>query len=348
MAAAMAGGDLERALRRAWFPVLRAEDLGGPRMVTLLGEELVVFRTAAGAPAVASNRCPHRGAGLALGEVHGDAIACPYHGWQWRAGDGGCTRIPSLADQSTIPRNFRLRTYPAEERLGLIWTCLDEPLSGLPWPSELDADEWALGCGEPIPAPVGIAAATENFRDVAHFPFVHRVSMGEVREAVDRLDVRRDGTEVWLDWPFPASSGAGSVWDREAPVIFRYHLVAPSFVSLVMDYGAGGKRVLINAPSPHDRESCTIFWVEGVTADFDGPSLQECIDITSRVYAEDNPILATLRPREVPFGTTPEFSTASDRYTLAYRRAFLEFVSRANGEVPAGAGVAGSPAAGGG
>jgi phenylpropionate dioxygenase-like ring-hydroxylating dioxygenase large terminal subunit len=321
-----------RALRRAWFPVARCADLERPRKITLLGDDLVVFRTAGGGYGVASNRCPHRGAGLDLGEVHGDAIACPYHGWQWRA-DGSCARIPSLGVDERIPPGVRVQTHPAEEAWGLVWTCLEAPVTPLPALPELEGLEWRYGHGEPIPVQAGIAAVTENFRDVAHFPFVHHATMGDLPEVVEPLDVRRDGIEVRMARPYLTHGGTGSaIWERQEPIVFHYHVVAPSFVCLLMDYGAGGKRILLNASTPHDAESSTIFWVEGVTSDFVGPSLEECIVLETQVYAEDTPILNSLRPREVPFGgEATEYSVAADRYTLAYRRAFLEFVARATG-----------------
>ena len=79
-----------RAFARAWFPVAREVDLGSPVLATLLGARLVVFRTASGETVVLRNRCPHRGGALNLGQVVGDGIQCPYHGWRFGA-DGSCT-----------------------------------------------------------------------------------------------------------------------------------------------------------------------------------------------------------------------------------------------------------------
>src|SRR4051794_2122407 len=88
--------DVQRALRRAWFPVARSVDLDRPQAATLLGEPIVTFRTAAGQPAVTSRRCPHRGGDLALGAVIGDTIECPYHGWRFAGDSGRCELVPAL------------------------------------------------------------------------------------------------------------------------------------------------------------------------------------------------------------------------------------------------------------
>ena len=125
--------EVHRALRRCWQPVARVQDLQrGPQRAVLLGEALAVFLTDSGEPAVVSDRCAHRGASLSTGAVAGEAIQCPYHGWQWRVADGACVRIPSLADQGQIPVRARIPAYPVRVQWGLVWTALEVAESGPP------------------------------------------------------------------------------------------------------------------------------------------------------------------------------------------------------------------------
>jgi nitrite reductase/ring-hydroxylating ferredoxin subunit len=349
-AAATSVEALERAFRHAWFPVARLEDLDTPRLATLLGEELVVFRPQGGEPAVLSNRCPHRGAGLALGEVKGDSIACPYHGWEWRGSDGVCTRIPSLGPGERIPANVATKSYAVQVKWNLVFTCLEEPAAPFPPTPEIDGPEWIFANAEPIPAQAGILANTENYRDVAHFPFVHRVSLGATVEEVEPLTVRREGTEVWLDRPFLAAGGVTgemkALWESEGGVWHRYHVIAPAFVCLVMDYGARGRRVGLNIPSPVSMEECLIYYVEGFTEGFTGTTMEECLASAKLIYEEDLRVLNSIRPREVPLGRELEFSVAADRYTLAYRKAVHAFVAGANGHARNGRSTNGSRTSG--
>ena len=142
------------ALRHCWQPVARLEDLEhGPQRAVLLGEALAVFLTESGKAAVVADRCAHRGASLSMGKVAGDSIQCPYHGWEWAGGDGACTRIPSLPDQSQIPPRARIPAFPVREQWGLVWTVLEEPLGEpptLPW---FDEEKWTMGPWRAVRAP---------------------------------------------------------------------------------------------------------------------------------------------------------------------------------------------------
>lgn len=60
-----------------------------------VGEQVAVFRGQDGEAYVVDAYCPHLGANLAVGgQVVGNCIECPFHGWQFRGTDGKCVKIP--------------------------------------------------------------------------------------------------------------------------------------------------------------------------------------------------------------------------------------------------------------
>ncbi|GIF17831.1 phenylpropionate dioxygenase-like ring-hydroxylating dioxygenase large terminal subunit [Actinoplanes tereljensis] len=316
----------EEAMRHSWFPVARSVDLGKPVPATLLGVKLVVYRDAAGRVVVQSRRCPHRGGDLSIGEVREASIACPYHGWEFGSADGACVRVPSLPDQSKIPPKARIATYPAVERFGHVWTVLKDPITEMYDPEEWqDADlEWLAA--DPIDSPVGVGVTIENFRDVAHFPFVHKVSMGPTPEVVEALDVRRDGLDVWMFRPLDAGSGE---WANDGDCMMRYHCVAPGLASITYDYEKLGVRVVAGFPSPISYEHVKIFWGVANSSSYSGLSLAENLRIEEMVYLEDVPIVENLDPREIPWDNeVEEFSVPADMFTLNYRRCFLDLMRR--------------------
>lgn len=316
------------ALRRCWQPVARREDLErGPQKAVLLGEALAVFLTESGEPAVVADRCAHRGASLSMGKVRGDSIQCPYHGWEWAGSDGACTRIPSLADQSRIPPGARVPAFPAREQWGLVWTVLEQPLSDLPTLSWFDPDAWTWGHGPSYELPVGLGVMIENFRDVAHFAFVHEATLGAVPEVIEPLHPERDGIEVTLRREMAFGEEAAPLWSSTGEV--RYHAIAPNFIAFRM-FTDTGERCLLHAARAVGATESAHYWIEGgLAADFDEAMLAEAIEYEWRIYREDLPIVSAIEPRELPLDPDAGVNTPADRFTLAYRAAFREFVERA-------------------
>jgi phenylpropionate dioxygenase-like ring-hydroxylating dioxygenase large terminal subunit len=318
--------EVSLALRRCWQPVARVQDLaGGPQRALLLGEALAVFLTESGQPAVVADRCPHRGASLSMGEVRGEGLQCPYHGWEWK-GDGACARIPSLADQGQIPPSARIEVYPAREQWGLIWTTLVETLAEpprLPW---FATEEWTWGHGTPFELPVALGVMIENFRDVAHFAFVHPATLGTVPEVVEPLQVERAGVEVRMSREMPAAEGIASGWGSLPKM--AYHVIAPNVAS-TQTISEMGERCLIHAARAISHTESAHYWIQGLRGEVAEARLEEVIEFEERVYAEDRPIISAIRPAELALDQDYEVSTLSDCFTLAYRQAFVEFVRRA-------------------
>ncbi|MDT5053860.1 MAG: hypothetical protein QOF66_2226 [Mycobacterium sp.] len=322
------------ALRRGWYPVARAVDLDRPQQATLLGRRLVTFRTADGRPRVLPDRCLHRGGALHLGAVIGDSIECPYHGWQWRGADGQCVYIPSNGPSAPIPKTAAIGAFPAVERYGLVWTSVGDPLTGPPDLPELEPLGMTYAAGEPVDVEAGILAAMENFRDVAHFPFVHRGTMGDVPNRVAKFEVRREGYETWMTRSYSAANGESELFRDVEDLTFDYHAVAPSIATVLLDHGTDGKRVVMEAFTPAGPTGCRIFLVSGTAADYTAYDPAATLATEMQVLHEDLPTLNTLDPPEVPFEREQyELSVEADRYTLATRRAFVEFMRDAGAAV---------------
>ncbi|UQX89210.1 aromatic ring-hydroxylating dioxygenase subunit alpha [Jatrophihabitans telluris] len=316
-----------RAMRHSWFPVARSVDVTDvPVPAVLLGEKLAVFRGTDGLARVTANRCPHRGGSLGHGTVHGNNIACPYHGWQFSGESGACALVPSLPDQAKIPPRAAITTYPAQEQFGHIWTCLAEPEAPMYAPARWAGLELEWLAATPIPSDTGVAVAIENFRDVAHFPFVHQVSMGPTPPIVEPLQVRREGLDVYLDRPLDAGEGD---WASQGDCTMHYQCTAPGFASITYDYADLGQRIVAGFPSPVAYDQVVIFWAVANEVGFRGDDLQECLRVEEMVYLEDIPIVGELDPREVPWDReVEEFSVPADLFTLSYRRSFRELMER--------------------
>jgi phenylpropionate dioxygenase-like ring-hydroxylating dioxygenase large terminal subunit len=291
----------------------------------LLGRRLVVFRTLDGCPRVLPDRCLHRGGALHRGAVIGDSIECPHHGWRWRGADGHCVYIPSHGPPTPIPQASVIEAFPAVERYGLVWTCVGDPLTGPPHLPELES--LGINCAASVPVDVeaGILTAMENFREVAHFPFVHRGTMGTVPHRETAFEVRREGYQTWMTRSYSATNGKAELFRNVDDLPFDYHTVAPG-IAVLLDHGAGGKRIIMEAFTPVGPTSCRIFVVCGTATDSTAYDPAELL-------AAQMQLLPTFKPADplvVPFQREQyEPPVEVDNYTLEIRRAFVEFVSDA-------------------
>src|SRR5690349_18600616 len=130
----------------SWYLLCGSAELRRkPLAKTILGRQLVVFRTQSGQVAVLDGRCAHMGADLGGGCVVGESIRCPFHGWEYGR-DGQCTNIPGTCE--AIPRFARQTAYPAVERHGYVFF-FNGPEPLFPLPFFLDSKPEELTAGIP-------------------------------------------------------------------------------------------------------------------------------------------------------------------------------------------------------
>jgi len=171
-------------LRRYWHPVAASCELaaGTARKVRLLGEDLVLLRTASNRLGLLEAACPHRRASLAHGEVDGETLLCPYHGWTFAA-DGRCLAMPAEpVRKPALLERCAAVAYRAEELGGLIFAYLGpDPAPLLPrwdllvWPDGLRDIGRAL-------IPCNWLQIMENSVDPTHVEWLHGRHLAWSRE----------------------------------------------------------------------------------------------------------------------------------------------------------------------
>ncbi|MGH8701968.1 MAG: Rieske 2Fe-2S domain-containing protein, partial [Burkholderiales bacterium] len=84
-------------LRNCWYVIAWDHEIPGDGFLarTVLGEPMLVYRTAAGRLTALEDRCCHRHAPLSKGRREGDHIRCGYHGLMFDAA-GVCVEVPGL------------------------------------------------------------------------------------------------------------------------------------------------------------------------------------------------------------------------------------------------------------
>src|SRR5688572_14320050 len=121
------GTPMGELLRRYWQPVCLSSEIDElPKLVTILGEELVAFRDKRGRVGVLDAHCAHRGTSLEYGRIEEEGIRCCYHGWLFSA-EGVCLQQPGEPPNSRYKDKVAQPAYPALEYGGLVFAYMGPP-----------------------------------------------------------------------------------------------------------------------------------------------------------------------------------------------------------------------------
>ena len=119
-----AGTGCGNLMRHYWQPAALTEELSDDRpvkAVTLMGEDLVLYRNADNEYGLIGRACPHRGADLCFGRLEDGGLRCAFHGWLFDH-TGQCIEQPAEPAGSNFYRKVKHTAYPCLERNGIIFT----------------------------------------------------------------------------------------------------------------------------------------------------------------------------------------------------------------------------------
>ncbi len=325
------------ALRHCWHPVARsAEVTDRPSKVRLLGEPWVVYRVD-GRPVAFLDRCPHRLAPLSLGERSGENLRCAYHGWCFDS-SGRCIEIPALGPDAALPPRARLSApFGVTERYGLVFLAPESPLAELP--AVDSADDPAFEAVELVPteARAGAGQSADNFLDFAHFPFLHRATIGtEESTVLDPYSVNRDGLSFTVVYEHPVANRVDpGVAAGIRPLVqtrrMTYWYTAPFFLVLRLEYlEADAVNVIGFFIQPQTDESCRLYmtlWCNDLGGD---PSRrEEMIAYEQKILDEDLALQRQFDDLSLPLELSAEIHTRADKNTVELRRVLADLVAQA-------------------
>lgn len=327
------------SLRHYWHPVGWAEDVGeGPYATELLGERLVLWRTASGVLG-AADRCPHRGTALSLGEVSGPDLVCPYHGWHFGP-DGRCTRIPQQPTSSPIPERAALQRVALEERYGLLWVALEEPAAPIP-----DFPEWTDPAYRHVACPsytweTSPGRMVENFTDFGHLGYLHDGLLGtrdDLEVPAHRVEATGAALHYELTMQVPNTNDTFAVTDLSGErglQTNRYVLTLPFAIHLQCQYhDSDTHRTLFFAVQPIGPTRCTGYCYQSRDFELDAPD-QPFADFQELLAEQDRPVVESQTPAELPLENLAELHLGFDRVAVAYRRALRAVMLDTLGESP--------------
>ncbi len=246
----------EMPMPLGWFCVAYSDELKPGAVVPLryFGEDLVMFRSESGVAHVMDAFCPHLGAHLGYGgSVHGESIACPFHGWRFN-GDGECVEVPYASRKPTkVAKGQCIYSYPTVERNRMIWAWYHphraEPSFEVeevtettdPKWTEYDRFEWSIN--------TVLQEAGENGVDTAHFVYVH--SSAKMPRGTVTLDGPRRCTDV-ISNNAPIDEQGQRDFDNITPIHLLTKNCGPG--QTMQWFGYQCDTVMLGAVTPIDHE----------------------------------------------------------------------------------------------
>ena len=313
-----------------WHPVAQPGDVpaAAPLPVRLLGEDLVLWRDAAGGLQVFADRCPHRGTRLSLGRVCEGQLECPYHGWRFE-GSGRCVHIPAVPD-FTPPATHAARRHETAVAYGLVWVRLASPTADAATPelpvfdAEGDTRLRKLLCG-PYDVATSAPRIVENFLDVAHFGFVHEGWLGECGHtgvAPYEVEVAPGGVQIRNVQAWQPRSNRLS--QDGSWVAYDYAVTGPytALLSKAPEQQQGYRESIGLFVCPTEPERSRV-WFRLAVPDF-ASSDDELRAFQHTIFTQDQPVLESQVPKRLPVLAGGEVHCAADRSAAAYRRYLRE------------------------
>ncbi len=312
------------ALQHHWYVVAEGADLtDAPVSVRLLGCDVALWRSTSGALVAAPDRCPHREAPLSRGTLADGCLVCPYHGWTF--GDAGrCIEIPSSGPGRPVPPAAHLPTFHVAERYGLVWLCLGTPTSGIPTiTADDDSTYRRINSGVEVWS-TSATRMTDNFLDIAHFPYVHAGTLGRQDEQdVPKIELEQlDGEffgyeyEVEVDNELGATASGISATSVMRRMTTGFRL--PFTVRSTIHYETGLDHLILLCSTPIDDVTSYFTFVVWRNDDFSVPG-EEIIDFDRAIGAEDRAMLEGL-PGVLPLDLNATVSVQADKASVEWRR----------------------------
>ena len=301
-----------------------------PTQIKLWDQKIVLYRDTSGNVVALNDVCPHRGAALSLGKVHGDCIQCPYHGWQFQT-DGKCTQIPANPPHGTIPRRASVSGYPVQEKYGFVWIFWGdlppEDCPPLPTIPNFPDSSWQPSYLE-LTINAHYSRLVENLTDPVHTPFIHTDSFGGgISQDTQMFTQGQLSVEDWSGNYFltikQAAPQKGLYWryiqskqQQETKITLAFYL--PNLALQTLDFKFGFCQYFCLVPV---NEGTTLVKLIHFRNFLTHPLLDSLFrKINLKILKEDLPVVESQFPRKVPDDLGEELHVAGDALSVAYRK----------------------------
>jgi vanillate O-demethylase monooxygenase subunit len=290
-------------VKNAWYAAAAVEEIGRtPLARTILGEPVVMFRLADGAPVALEDRCCHRRVPISKGKLVGDTLQCGYHGLRYDA-SGACIEAPG---QSLVPAGARVRRYPLCDKHGWSWLWMGNPERA----DERAVPDFSDNVRTDMAAVHGYTHVdchyllmVDNLLDLSHLAFVHSSSIGSTADTNPALKLEQPSDRIVqlvravTDLPVaPVYKQQGFTKHIDQTKIMTLYAPSSITIEILSAERDGGpmktRSMILNAVTPETERSTHYFW--GSARDFDVANVEwsaSLARLTAAAFDEDKDML---------------------------------------------------------
>ncbi len=192
-------------LRNCWYVIAWDHEIplaASPELFsrTVLGEPVLLYRTADGAFVALEDRCCHRLAPLSRGRREGDCVRCGYHGLKFDP-QGRCIEAPGIA---IVPQQARVKTYPVAVKNKWVFVWMGDPALAdpvlLPDNFSCDHPDWRNKPGY-LHYDTPYLLICDNLLDFSHLSYVHEKTLGGSTQIAQAVPTIEKVAGPRADWP---------------------------------------------------------------------------------------------------------------------------------------------------
>ena len=331
-------------LRNAWYVAGWSSEFCRTLTArTLLGKEVVFFRTEAGELVALENACPHRKLPLSKGRIKDDSIECGYHGLTFGS-TGQCIAAPTQPGK--IPRRARVKSYPTCDRYRLSWIWMGEPDladTELIFPvKNYDNINWGLTSGGQIELNCNYLWVVDNLLDPSHVAWVHTTTFAGAGTDDQPLTVAQTDRGIvvsrWIYDKAPSAYYADLLkFTGNCDRLQHYEMCFPAIAlnqSVYTPAGCGGPELSLcdstyinisyNFITPIDTNRTLYFWFQHRNTDPDDEAMSQRMKEGLRKAFEEDKAVLELVHHGMANKTTPNIDLGLDAGAKLFRHALKQ------------------------
>jgi len=337
-------------LKNAWYVAALSPNIGRTlQAVRILGESIVLYRAQDNTPIALEDACPHRKLPLSMGRIKGDAVECGYHGMVFDC-SGKCI---DAATQERIPPLAVVRSYPVQDRYGLLWIWMGDtgtvPLPDIYPIDNHDNPAWNITRGDSMHCACNYLWLVDNLLDPSHVAWVHRSSFAGAGTDNTPLQITTNPDGVvasrWvMDQPPPPFYAPLVKFSGHADRLQHYEVVYPSLgvnKGIYTPAGKGGpgmvddaqtyRMVSYNFLTPIDEDNTLYFWLQHRNTDPHDDDITRRNALGAKAAFEEDRVILEAVHIGMKNKTTRTAGLMLDAAAGKFRKTLAEMIAREQG-----------------